>query len=123
MPFASNTDNIVKNKLARWERHLFNALLLAAYVLVLLRLWWPLPLPGNPGWPGAVLLLLVTGGTIAALARHLPLQNILFASLAIALAGGSVTWLDLKTGFRSASSPWATTWDPNCAKRCRGRCR
>jgi uncharacterized membrane protein len=45
-----------------------------------------------------VLLVLAAVGAVAALARHLPLQNVLFAAFAIALAGGAVTWLNLKTG-------------------------
>jgi len=68
MPFKSKTDNIVIKKMARWERSLFDALLLAAYALVLVRLWWPLPLPGKPGWLDAVLLLLAVAGTIASAA-------------------------------------------------------
>ena len=98
MPFKSKTDNIVIKKMARVERHFLTALLVAAYALVLTGLWWPLYLPGKPGWPGAVLLLLAAAGTIASLARHLPLQNILFAALVIALASGAAIWLDLKTG-------------------------
>jgi putative membrane protein len=98
MPFKSKTDNIVIKKMAEWERRLFDALLLAAYALVLARLWRPLPLPGKPGWLDAVLLLLAVAGTIAALARHLPLQNVLFAALFIGIAGGGADWLDLKTG-------------------------
>jgi uncharacterized membrane protein len=98
MPFITETRNIAINKMAVWERHLFTALLLAAYALVLVRLWWPMNLPGKPGWPDAVLLLLAVVSTIAALARHLPLQNVLFVALVIAFASGAVTWLDLKTG-------------------------
>jgi uncharacterized membrane protein len=98
MPLKKRTENIVVRKMARLERHFFTALLLAAGALVLMRLWWPVHLPGKSGWPEAVLLLLAVVATIASLARHLPLQNILFAALAIALAAGAVTWLDLKTG-------------------------
>jgi uncharacterized membrane protein len=83
---------------ANWERHLLTGLFLALYVLVLARLWWPIPLPGKPGWPDAVMLVLAAASSIAALARHLPLQNILFAALVIMLATAAVTWLDLKTG-------------------------
>jgi uncharacterized membrane protein len=98
MPFKSKTDNIVVKKMARMERHFFTALFLAAYALVLMRLWWPMHLPGKPGWPCAALLLLAAVSTVAALARHLPLQNILFAALTILLASSAVIWLDLKTG-------------------------
>jgi uncharacterized membrane protein len=98
MPLKKRTGNIVIKKMASWERRVFNVLFLAAYTLVLVSLWWPMSLPGKPGWPGAVLLVLAVVGTIAALARHLPLQNILLAALAIAFASGAAIWLDLKTG-------------------------
>ena len=98
MPFKKRTDNIVLKKIARGERRAFDALFLTAYALVLAQLWWPLNLPGKAGWPGAVLLLLAAAGTIAALARHLPLQNILLAACFIGLAGGAADWLDWKTG-------------------------
>jgi len=98
MPFKSKPDNLVTKRMARLERHFFTALLLAAGALVLARLLWPVHLPGKSCWPEAVLLLLATVSTIAALARHLPLQNVLSVALAIAPASGAVTWLDLKTG-------------------------
>lgn len=98
MPFKSKMDNTVAKKMMRWEQHFLTALFLAAYALVLTGLWWPVHLPGKSGWPGAVLLVLAAAGTIAALTRHLPLQNVLYAAFAIAFAAGAVTWLDLKTG-------------------------
>jgi uncharacterized membrane protein len=98
MPLKKRTENIVVKKMARWERHVFNVLFLTAYALVLAGLWWPMSLPGKPGWPGAVLLVLAVVGTIAALSRHLPLQNILFAASFIGLAAGAADWLDWKTG-------------------------
>jgi uncharacterized membrane protein len=98
MPLKKRTGNIVIKQMASWERRVFNVLFLAAYTLVVVGLWWPMILPGKPGWPGAVLLVLAVVGTIAALARHLPLQNILLAALAIAFASTAAVWLDLKTG-------------------------
>jgi len=98
MPLKKRTGNIVIKQMASWERRVFNVLFLAAYTLMLVSLWWPMSLPGKPGWPGAVLLVLAVVGTIAALARHLPLQNILLAALAIAFASSAAVWLDLKTG-------------------------
>jgi uncharacterized membrane protein len=98
MSFKSKPKNLVTKKMARVERHFLTALLLADGALVLMRLWWPSQLPGKSGWPEAVLLLLAVAGTIAALARHLPLQNVLYAAAIIAVAAGAATWLDLKTG-------------------------
>jgi uncharacterized membrane protein len=98
MPFKSKTEKPVIQKMACWERHFFTVLFLASYALVLTSLWWPHQLPGKPDWPTAVLLLLATVSTIAALARHLPLQNVLFATCFIGLAGGAADWLDWKTG-------------------------
>ncbi len=95
MPTKLKPDNAVTGKLAG---NFLTALLLAAGALVLTNIWRPGHLPGNPGWPEAALLLLATVSTIAALTRHLPLQNILFASLVIAIAAGAAIWLDLKTG-------------------------
>jgi len=94
----SKPDNLVAKKTPGTGRHFLTALLLAAGALVLTEVWWPAQLPGKSGWPEAVLLLLASAGTIEALARHLPLQNVLYAASAIALAAGAVTWLDLKTG-------------------------
>ena len=98
MPLKKRTDNIVLKKIARGERRVFKVLFLTAYALVLAQLWWPVSLPGKPGWPGAVLLVLAVVCTIAALARHLPLQNILLAACFIGLVGGAADWLDWKTG-------------------------
>ena len=98
MPFKPKTDNLASKSIARVGRHFLTALLLGAGAMVFIRLWWPIHLPGKSGWPEAVLLLLAASGTVAALARHLPLQNILFAALVITLTVGAVTWLDLKTG-------------------------
>jgi uncharacterized membrane protein len=98
MPLKKRTRNIVVRKMARWERHVFNVLFLAAYLLALVQLCWPMSLPGKPGWPHAVLLVLAAVGTIAALARHLPFQNILLAACFIGLTGGAADWLSWKTG-------------------------
>lgn len=97
MPFRTSTTDAPAKKMAALSRPLFPVLLGAAYLLVLIRLWWPIHLPGRPNWPGAVLLVLAVIGTIAALARQLPLQNVLFATVIIGLVGGGVTWLNLKT--------------------------
>lgn len=98
MPLIKRTSSIVMAKLARGEQGVFNVLFLAAYALALARLWWPMSVHGKPGWQDAVLLLLAVAGTIAALSRHLPLPNILFAACFIGLVGGAADLLDQKTG-------------------------
>jgi uncharacterized membrane protein len=49
-------------------------------------------------WPVAVLLLLAVAGTLVALARHLPAQNVLLAALVIALIGGAAHGIGEKSG-------------------------
>src|SRR6185312_15321639 len=90
--------NKIIGKLADWDRLLLTAIFFAAYTLAMTRLWWPMPLPGKINWPGAVLLLSSLACTIAALARHLPLQNILFAVALIIFGSGAAEWLNVVTG-------------------------
>jgi len=73
-------------------------LLAAAFGLVLAVDNLALTLPGPAGWPAALLLLLAVAGTIAALARHLPLQNVLLAALIIALLGAAAHTLGAISG-------------------------
>ena len=63
-------------KMKAWFHWLFVALLGAAFALVLAANGLSLDLPGRPGWPEALLILLATVSTITALARQLPLQNV-----------------------------------------------
>jgi uncharacterized membrane protein len=76
-------------KMKAWFHWLFIVLLAAAFALVLAANGLSLDLPGKPGWPEALLLLLAAAGTITALARQLPLQNVLLAAFVIALMGGA----------------------------------
>jgi Carotenoid biosynthesis protein len=91
------SNNIIK-KLAEWDRFLLTSLFFAAYMLVMLRLWWPISLPGKINWPGAVLLVSALACTIAALARHLPLQNVFGAAAVIIFGSGAAEWLNVKIG-------------------------
>jgi len=77
-------------KMAAWFHWLFVVLLAAAFALVLAANGLSLHLPASPGWPEALLILLVTVSTISALARQLALQNVLLAAFIIALMGGAV---------------------------------
>lgn len=98
MALKKKTGDIVIKKMARWERRVFNVLFLTVYLLVLAWFLWPTSLSDKPGWPDAVLLVLAVAATIASLARHLPLQNILSAACFIALVGGTAEWIAWKTG-------------------------
>jgi len=109
-------------KMKAWFHWLFVVLLAAAFALVLAANGLSLELPGRPGWPEALLILLATVSTITALARQLALQNVLLAASVIALMGGAVHSLGVMMGipfgrFCSARKP-----DRNYSKRCRGRC-
>src|SRR5260221_912525 len=52
----------------------------------------------DANWPEALLLLFAAINTIAALARHLPLQNILLAALIIAAIGGVAHFFGATSG-------------------------
>jgi hypothetical protein len=86
-----------------WFHWLFVVLFAAAFALVLAANGLSLDLPGKPGWPEALLILLATVSTITALARQLALQNVLLAAFVIALMGGAVHALGVTMGipFRS----------------------
>jgi len=69
-------------------------LLAAAFALVLAKLFTPI----HSDWPEAILLLLATVSTLLALARQLPMQNVLLAAAGIALIGGAAHALGARTG-------------------------
>lgn len=50
------------------------------------------------GWAAAILLVIATVTTLAALGPHLPLQNILFATSIVVVAAGAVEWANAETG-------------------------
>ena len=77
---------------------LFVVLLATAFALVLAANGMTLNLSGQSGWPEALLILLATVSTITALARQLPLQNVLLAAFVIALMGGAVHALGVTMG-------------------------
>ena len=85
-------------KTTAWFHWLFTVLLAATFALVLTANSLSLDLPGKPSWPEALLILLATISSITALARQLPLQNVLLAAAVIALIGGAVHALGVTTG-------------------------
>lgn len=86
-------------RLLAWFHWLFIVLLVAAFALVLATLLAPsLQLPGGPNGPEVALLLLATASTIVAQERRLPLQNVLLATVVIAIMGGLAHALGAITG-------------------------
>ena len=83
---------------ALWFHWLLTLLFVATFGLVLLMLFKPLKLPGDAGWPEALLLALGVACTVTALAQRLPLQNVLLAVFVIFLIGGAVHTLGAMTG-------------------------
>ncbi len=73
----------------RIHRVLFG-LFLVQFALVWVNLWLPVPGLGSARWPDGLLLVLATATTLASLARQLPGQNVMLASMLIAIIGGAV---------------------------------
>jgi uncharacterized membrane protein len=86
------------DKIKLWWHWLLIGLLAITLGLALATESLQLPVPGKPGWPEALLLLLATAGTLSALTRQLPLQNVLLAAVVIALMGGTAHALGVKLG-------------------------
>jgi uncharacterized membrane protein len=68
----------------------FFALFLVQFTLVWLNLWTGFPGFGNARWPDGVLLVLTVGTTLSSLARQLPAQNVMLASVIIVFIAGTV---------------------------------
>jgi len=97
-PIGKRPANAFAEKATVWVHWLLLILLAAAGALVLAANGLALDLPGKAGWPEALLLLLATASTITALARQLPLQNVLLAAFVIAVMGGAVHAFGVKLG-------------------------
>jgi uncharacterized membrane protein len=97
-PSGNRPAAIPVEKLTLRIHWLLVVLLAAAYVLVLANYGGSPNLPGRAGWPEALLIGFAAAGTIAALARQLPLQNVLLAASVVALLGGAVHALGGATG-------------------------
>jgi putative membrane protein len=89
MPFKKQQATDSSAKTIAWVHWILTLSLAAVSVLVLVMLFTPLKFPGKPGWLEALLLLLVAAGTVTSLARRLPLQNVLLATVVIAAIGGA----------------------------------
>ncbi len=74
---------------ARIHRILF-ILFLLQFALVWARFWLPQSLFGNHHWPEGLLLVLTMAVLLASLTRQLPGQNVMLASIIIAVIAGAV---------------------------------
>jgi len=82
----------------------------AVVLLAMLRLF--VPLWENSGWPDAALLILATAATIAALANHLPVPNVLLAAGIAAGIGGMAHAINDVTGFPFGRIEFTTAFGP-----------
>lgn len=76
-------------KVTAWAHRLLTVLVAVSFAVAFITLWTSANAPDKPDWLDALLLSLATAGTVIALSRRLPLQNILGAALIIALIGGA----------------------------------
>jgi uncharacterized membrane protein len=83
--------------LAPKVHRLLFGLFLLQFALVWMRLWLPWPLLGSVRWPDGLLVVLTTATVLASLARELPGQNVMLASVIIAFIAGAVQTLGALT--------------------------
>ncbi len=74
------------------------ALFLGQFALVGAALWLPLPRLADARWPEGLLAVLATATTLASLARELPGQNVMLASIIIAVIAGAAQTIGALTG-------------------------
>ena len=98
MPLRKQRKTSTEAVIALCLHWLLTVVFAAAFVLVVVMLFKPLKLPGNPGWPEGLLLASGVACTITALAQRLPLQNVLLSVFLIAVLGGAVDALGAITG-------------------------
>jgi uncharacterized membrane protein len=88
------------------QAHWLSIFLLAvAFVLVLAKLFFPMV----SGWPEALLVSLATISTVGAMARQLPLQNVLLAAVGITLIGGAAHAIGAMSGMPFGSFTFSST--------------
>ena len=83
---------------AQFLHPVFLVLFLAAFALVWLNTLKVFVLPGNPGWPAALVLFTAGATTLVSLSRQLPGQNVLLAASIIAVIAGTAQALGAITG-------------------------
>jgi len=94
---AFSAIEIRSSRFASWARPLRRVLFglfVVQFALVWSRLWLAPSLLGNARWPEGLLVVLATATTLASLARQLPGQNVMLASVVIVVSAGAVQTLD-----------------------------
>jgi uncharacterized membrane protein len=89
-PFTS----AAREKFPGWTYLLSSFLLAAGFLFALIAVGTK----SDSNWPEALLLVLATFSTLAALTRRLPLQNVLLVACIIALIGGGAHTIGVKSG-------------------------
>jgi uncharacterized membrane protein len=109
MPFKKQRATAPDTKTIVWVHWALSLSLAAVFVLALATLFTPPKLSGKHGWLEALLLLLTAAGTVTALARRLPLQNVLLATFVIAVTGGAAHALGAITSMPFGPFTFGTT--------------
>ena len=97
MPFKEQQVTAAGTKIIVWVHRVLSLSFAVVFVLALATLFTSSKLSGRHGWLEALLLLLTAASTVTALARRLPLQNVLLAAFVIAITGGAAHALGTTT--------------------------
>jgi uncharacterized membrane protein len=97
---------------APWVLRGLFGLFLLQWGLVWAGLWLPHPLFGGARWPEGLLVVLATATMLASLTTHLPGQNVVLASVGIAVMTGAVTTLGAHTGIPFGSFSYTAAAGP-----------
>jgi uncharacterized membrane protein len=97
MPLEQQRKPFSEARMVMWLHWFLTIVFAATFVLVAVMLFKPLKLPGDAGWPEALLLVSGVACTITSATRRLPLQNVLLATFIIIVIGGAVQSLGAMT--------------------------
>jgi len=106
---SESSPAVLENKTAAVSLGLLSGILAVAFGLELFALFQP---PGFISLLDAAFLVLATAGTLAALWRRLPLQNVALAAGGIALIGGGLSALGAKTNLPFGSFVYGSASGP-----------
>ena len=109
MPLMEQRAAALRTKTIVWVHLVLSLSLAAVFVLALATVFTPPNLSGKHGWLEALLLLLTVASTVTALARWLPLQNVLLATFVIAVTGGAAHALGAITSMPFGPFTFSTT--------------